>query len=201
MTLITKNLGQVKALHIGTTAPSNTSMLWHDTILNIKKSYNNVTSTWEPFTTSPTLHQVLLVEAQMDTTDVITNSDNSAQLQLGEASANIYFQHVRKILLDSASIDITNGSLNLVDIGQGINIAEGTNARMGNVKLASGTATVSTDKVTKDSRIFLSVNYLSGASNPPAVVVQTRIVGVSFTIKSSDSGDTSEVSWEIKEPI
>jgi len=46
-----KNLGQVQALWIGTTAPVNTTMLWYDINVGVRlhKYYNSETSLWEPF--------------------------------------------------------------------------------------------------------------------------------------------------------
>lgn len=43
------DLGLVKAIHIGLTAPTNTSMLWYDDNTGIKKHkfYNTVTSSWD----------------------------------------------------------------------------------------------------------------------------------------------------------
>lgn len=48
----TKNLGTIMALWIGTTAPTNTNLIWLDTSLAIPlhKAYNPTTSNWEPFT-------------------------------------------------------------------------------------------------------------------------------------------------------
>jgi hypothetical protein len=52
----TKNLGLVKAIHVGTTPPTNTVMLWYDTNsgVNIHKYYNVVTTLWVALNTPPT---------------------------------------------------------------------------------------------------------------------------------------------------
>ena len=42
----TQNLGIVKAIHIGTSAPTNLQMLWYDTTVNEHKYYNVVTGIW-----------------------------------------------------------------------------------------------------------------------------------------------------------
>jgi len=49
----TRNLGQVQAIWIATTAPSNITMLWYDTSLAtpIHKYYDTVTETWLPLAT------------------------------------------------------------------------------------------------------------------------------------------------------
>lgn len=49
MAKVTKNLGIVKAIFVGTTAPQNTNVLWRDTSLAIPlhKYYNQSSSQWE----------------------------------------------------------------------------------------------------------------------------------------------------------
>jgi hypothetical protein len=48
----TKNLGLVKAIWVGMTPPTNTSMIWYDTNIGVHlhKYYNTSTSLWEAFT-------------------------------------------------------------------------------------------------------------------------------------------------------
>jgi hypothetical protein len=41
-----RKLGQIKGLHINSTAPSNTSMIWYDTGSNTHKVYNTGSSSW-----------------------------------------------------------------------------------------------------------------------------------------------------------
>lgn len=47
----TTNVGIVKAIHVGTIAPTNTDMIWFDTslIIPLHKFYNPTTSQWEQF--------------------------------------------------------------------------------------------------------------------------------------------------------
>lgn len=77
-------------------------------------------------------------------------------------------------------------------------IAEGTNACMGLATLVAGVATVNTNKVTANSRIFLTTNVPGGTVGTP--YVWQRTPGTSFTISSTTALDTSSVAWEIKEP-
>lgn len=51
----TKNLGLVKAIHVGTTPPNNTIMLWYDTNIgvNVHKYYDTTLLTWKPLNTPP----------------------------------------------------------------------------------------------------------------------------------------------------
>ena len=57
MTLVTKNLGVVKGLHISTSAPVNTDIIWFDDNAGqkIHKYYNTTTSSWTPFGAEITL--------------------------------------------------------------------------------------------------------------------------------------------------
>lgn len=43
-----KNLGLVKAIFVGTLAPTNTSVLWYDTLNNVVKYYHSTLLAWIP---------------------------------------------------------------------------------------------------------------------------------------------------------
>ncbi len=100
------------------------------------------------------------------------------------------------------STDVTCYSTNLVlsTVGFGFKVKEGTNATMGVATLVAGTVTVSTTKVTANSRIQLTPNSLGTVTRPKAVGVSARTAGTSFTIMSDDATDTSTVAWIIVEP-
>lgn len=98
----------------------------------------------------------------------------------------------------SASELRTDTELVLKVVGKGIRIAEGSNARMGVATLSGGTVVVSTNKVTANSRIFLTAQSPGGT--PGAVYVSARTAGTSFTITSTSGTDTSVVAWHIIEP-
>ena len=92
-------------------------------------------------------------------------------------------------------------------VGYGLIFTEGTNAIMGIATLVAGTVTVSTTKVTTNSRIFLTTQTLSGTEYG-TVRVSARSAATSFAITSYRgnntttvaSGDTSNVAWMIVEP-
>lgn len=52
---LTKNLGLVKAIHVGTTPPNNTMLLWYDTNpgIFVHKYYDTNLSVWTPLNTPP----------------------------------------------------------------------------------------------------------------------------------------------------
>lgn len=85
-------------------------------------------------------------------------------------------------------------------VGKGLYIKEGVNATMGVSTLSSGTVTVSTTKVTANSRIILSIQSLGTVSVPTTVGVTARSAGTSFTITSASASDTSVICWQIIEP-
>lgn len=93
-----------------------------------------------------------------------------------------------------------NGNIELPTAGNGINIKEGTNAKMGVATLSAGTVTVNTTAVTANSRVFLTIQSLGTVSVPQAIAVTARTGGTSFTITSEDNTDTSVIAWIIFEP-
>lgn len=93
-----------------------------------------------------------------------------------------------------------NGNIALETAGNGLQIKEGTNGTMGVATLVAGTVTVSTNKVTATSRIFLTVQSLGTVAVATPIAVTARSAGTSFTISSSSITDTSVVAWLILEP-
>lgn len=91
-----------------------------------------------------------------------------------------------------------DGDVLIKTVGKGLQIKEGTNAKMGTATLSSGSATVSTTAVASTSRVFLTSNADGGT--PGWVRVSARTAGTSFTITSSSASDTSTVAWLILDP-
>lgn len=79
-------------------------------------------------------------------------------------------------------------------------VVEGSNAAMGVATLVAGTVTVSTTRVTANSRIFLAAQSLGTVTAPKALAITARTAGTSFTITSADATDTSLIAWQIIEP-
>lgn len=103
-------------------------------------------------------------------------------------------------------VHVVNGSLSttldiaITTAGKGLQIKEGTNAKMGTATMVAGTVTVSTTAVTASSRIFLTVQSLGTVAVATPVAVTARTAGTSFTISSSAITDTSVVAWMLVEP-
>lgn len=84
-------------------------------------------------------------------------------------------------------------------VGKGLYIKEGSNATSGTLTLNGTTeVTVSTTKVTANSRIHLTVQA-PGGTPAWACGVSSRIAGTSFGVKGI-ALDTSTVAWLIMEP-
>ena len=97
------------------------------------------------------------------------------------------------------AVAIATGNLDVSSAGFGLKIAEGSNAKQGTATLNGTTAVVvGNTSVTANSRIFLTVNTPGGTVGSP--YVSATSVGTSFSIKSTQIGDTSTVAWLITEP-
>lgn len=98
----------------------------------------------------------------------------------------------------NAEVRVEDIDMEFQNVGDGIQFAEGSNARMGTATLSSGTATVSNTSVTATSRIFLTSQADGGT--PGSLRVSARSAGTNFTITSSSGSDTSTVAYVIFEP-
>lgn len=91
----------------------------------------------------------------------------------------------------------TNVAINA--IGAGLQIAEGSDARLGTAVMVAGTVTVNNSTVTAKTRIFLTINTPGGTVG--SVYVSARTAGTSFTITSTSVLDTSTVAWLLVEAL
>ncbi len=90
-------------------------------------------------------------------------------------------------------------NLDIAVAGQGLRVAEGSNAKQGTLTLNGVTAVVvSNTSVTANSRIFLTIQLGAGTIGSP--YVSARSAGTSFSVKSTIAGDTSTCAYEIFEP-
>jgi hypothetical protein len=104
--------------------------------------------------------------------------------------------------LVSGRLTITEGDLRIAGEGYGLRLAEGTNARMGQETLVSGTLAVANTSVSAMSRIFVTRASI-GASTALGVLEGVVSDGVGFTITAQDptspgdavTGDASVVNW------
>jgi hypothetical protein len=93
---------------------------------------------------------------------------------------------------------LVNGSIETLVAGQGVRIKEGSNARMGQSTLVTGTVTIANTSITASTRIFVfpaAAGTLNGR-----IRVASRVNSTSFTVTSSDAGDTAAFDWLLVEP-
>ncbi|MBI5574573.1 MAG: hypothetical protein HY919_08530 [Elusimicrobia bacterium] len=131
-----------------------------------------------------------ITELEISTGTLLSKTSAEANyLKLSSATVTYLFK----------SGDTLTGDLKLNTAGNGLYIKEGTNATMGVTTLASGVATVSTTKVTANSRIFLTVQG-GAVTNVGSTYISARTAGTSFTISSTNVLDASNIAWIIIEP-
>lgn len=136
----------------------------------------------------------------MLTTQTWTAANNGTAIAFSITTNNTTtLTEIARILNTSTSIS----GIAISDLGSGLLIKEGANARMGRavlipVLLSPSVVVVSNNTVTANTEIFLTSNVPSGG--PGILSITARTPGVSFTISSSSIGDTSTVSWLLIEP-
>lgn len=97
------------------------------------------------------------------------------------------------------NMSAVNGELRAATIGRGLRVAEGANAKQGlTAAMVAGTLLVANTSVTANSRILLTRQ--AGGANAGAVYESARVAGASFTVTSTNGGDTGQVAYEIAEP-
>ena len=92
-----------------------------------------------------------------------------------------------------------NGNIALTAAGNKLLIKTGTNASAGVATLSAGAVVVSNTLVTANSMIF--TGRQEGGVNTGVLRANNKIAGVSFTISSSNTGDTGVVAWWLIELI
>jgi hypothetical protein len=103
------------------------------------------------------------------------------------------------VTVTSGAVSLTNGNLLLNTVGNGIQIKEGANARMGTTAvMTAGTITVVNTSVTANTVIFLS---LATAGGTTGALSSVPTAGVGFVINSSSATDTSTVNYLLIEAL
>lgn len=126
----------------------------------------------------------------------ISGATTSSQLNF--STQNNGGGYTNRISLTSAGDFTLTGNLKLGTAGNGIYVKEGTNATSGVATLSAGTVTVSTTKVTANSRIYLT-GQGGTITNLGSYSITARTAGTSFVISSSNVLDTNTVGWLIIE--
>jgi hypothetical protein len=95
-------------------------------------------------------------------------------------------------------LTLSNTDLAINTAGKGLQIKEGSNARMGTATLSGGTIVVSNNSVASTDRIFIT--RVSGTSGNFGHLSYTISAATSFTINSTNASDDSLVNWMIVTP-
>ena len=123
-----------------------------------------------------------------------TDASGNPQFQLGPGNASVDVSFGRYA---AHKLSVLTADLDIGSVGRGLQIAEGSNARMGTAVLAAGTVTVANTSVTANTRIFLTGQ---SALNAGELSISVRTAGTSFTIVSSNAADTRTVAYLLIEP-
>jgi hypothetical protein len=123
--------------------------------------------------------------------------DSNGQMKWGPGNAT------QDCTLDRKSanvLELVATDLDIVTAGRGLQIKEGSNARMGTATLNGTTAVVvSNTSITATTRIFLTVQDTVAPLGFP--YVSARSASTSFSLKSTNAGDTTVVvAWLLIEP-
>lgn len=112
-------------------------------------------------------------------------------------NGKVYTGNVSNVLDDGSGNASVSGNFDVATAGKGLQVKEGSNAKQGTATLSAGTVIVSNTSVTASSRIFLTAQDNNSTG---ALRVSARTAGTSFTITSSNAGDSGVVAYEIFEP-
>ena len=99
----------------------------------------------------------------------------------------------------TGKLSVASADLAITTAGKGLQVKEGSNAKMGQATLVAGTVTVSTTAVTANSRIFLTRANVTGVVGTYLAVTATT-AGTSFVITAGSASETSTINWIIFEP-
>lgn len=128
-----------------------------------------------------------------------TGADPVLALITGTANQIVVTPGAGSITL-SAPQDLNTGASPTFSIISltGIKLVTGANARMGRGTLVAGTVTVANTSVKAATNIMLTPqdNNTTGALR-----ISARVVDTSFTITSSNAGDTGEAAWLFLDPV
>lgn len=109
----------------------------------------------------------------------------------------------------SGNVFIPTGNLSVTAAGKGLQIKEGSNARMGTATLTAGTVTIANTSVTANTRVYITRSDF-GASSAlgPILCLNGAITpGVGFSLRASttlgvtETGDNSVIGWHLIEAL
>lgn len=146
-----------------------------------------------------------LVVSSLTVSGNFSSNSSTNDVNFGSSSNHVVnFQSnalTRWVLNTSGDLsqDGTNGGNILFNrVGKGLQVKEGSNARMGVATLVGGTVTVANTSITATTRIFLSRTTTGGTTGHLST---TQTASTNFIITSSSGTDTSVIAWFLMEPL
>ena len=131
---------------------------------------------------------------------IASNVSGTINLKTGGYLTRMVINSAGKIANGNQSLGIEQVNLTGITKLDQISIISGTNKSIGIVTLTAGTATVNNTLVTTSSRIIPNIESVGVLANLGTPYISARVVGVSFTISSTNILDTSTIGWLIIEP-
>lgn len=119
--------------------------------------------------------------------------NGNASYGTGSATRDTTWGRQATALVGSPDSDIVAGAA-----GKGFQVAHGTNQRLGEATLVAGTVTVANTTVSANTLILLTCHTSGGTQG---FLSYSRSNGVSFTITSSSSSDTSIITYLLMESV
>jgi hypothetical protein len=199
----------------------NTNFFFNDStntlrITNIDAGASGTAGTIDIFPTTASKGKIALA-ATANTNDDTLTITNAAQAaartytipDAGASAAFMMTQGAQTVVgaQTFSAVATHNANIVLATAGNGLQIKEGSNARMGSSTLVNGTVTVSNTSVTANTRIFLN-RYSPAASTALGVLsVGTVVANTSFVIDARkvadatvETNDVSVIHWILVEP-
>ncbi len=105
-------------------------------------------------------------------------------------------EHLR--VTAAGQVVVTSANVQVNTLGFGLQVKQGTNAKIGRATLVGGTVTVANTSITTNSRIFITVSTAGGTQG---FLRTSLIAATSFTVTSTSVTETSVVDWMIVESI
>ena len=204
MTIKTTNVGLVKAIHVGTTPPVNTDMLWRDTNFSIHKYYNTSNSTWESLINSVLIDNVtikrdindkLYVDETALATFVLSDKSVTLQKMADVASSTVFYRKTAGSgspeiqTLAQLKTDLGLAGNNSGDQDLSVYVLKVTTI---NLKPLTGNITLTPTDIGSPAGSGTSTNTNTGDETQGTILAKLEIAGISG--ENTGDQDASEVS-------
>jgi hypothetical protein len=203
------NPSPIKSVRAPTTADINypIGQRWIDTTNATSWELTQVaagSATWLSIggTTTPTVANITatnFITATAATASTLNANSWSATGTNGNINLVVAPKGSGNFQATTGNIAAINGNITMGTAGNGIQIKEGANARLGtSAAMTAGSIVIANTSVTANTVVFLSPATTGGTQGALSVVLNP---GVGFTINSSSATDTSTVNFLLIEKL